>query len=138
MVNKKLMHDDVIDTNDSTKYEFTYKDVLGGIQGVIMSVVKEVIDAVEKEVLRVILARITEIFNGYLVTLGREYAEKWKTFLKGLLSCFSFSSTRLKQGYYDNDLTDAINESLNNIDYADLDELAGQIIPDTKPCDYEN
>lgn len=137
-VNKKLMHDDVIDANDSTKYEFTYKDVLGGIQGVIMSVVKEVIDAVEKEVLRVILARITEIFNGYLVTLGREYAEKWKTFLKGLLSCFSFSSTRLKQGYYDNDLTDAINESLNNVDYADLDELAGQIIPDTKPCDYEN
>lgn len=133
-VNKKLMHDEAIDADNKQKYEFTYKDVLGGIQGIIVSVVKEVIDAVEKEVLRVILGRITEIFNGYLKTLGREYADKWRTFLKSLLSCFSFSSTRLKQGYYDNELTDAINESLNNVDYADLDELAGQIIPDTKPC----
>ena len=132
-VNKKLMHDEAIE-NDEEKYQFSYQDVIGGLQGVIMSVVKEVIDAVEKELLRVILARITEIMNGYTKALAKEYLESWRTLLKSLLSCFSFGSKRMRAGYYDDDTDNSISEALNRVDYADLDELAGQIIPDTNPC----
>jgi hypothetical protein len=97
--------------------------------------VKNVIDEVEKEVLRVIMARITELMNNYTLQLAKEYIRNWQTFLKSLLSCFSLNGNSLKaNGAYNSDIEDSISAILDKVDTADLDELAGQIIPDTNPC----
>lgn len=130
-VNQRLMQNELASNEN---YKFSIEDVLKGVQGIIKSIVGEIIDSIEKELLRVILARITEIMNGYTLALAKEYASKWKAFIKSLLSCFKGSSSRRRQGYGDN-TDDTIDEILTQIDTADLDELADQIIPDTNPCD---
>lgn len=130
-VNQRLMRNEL---TSNENYKFSIEDVLKGVQGIIKSIVGEIIDSIEKELLRVILARITEIMNGYTLALAKEYASKWKAFIKSLLSCFKGSSSRRRQGYGDN-TDDTIDEILTQIDTADLDELADQIIPDTNPCD---
>lgn len=130
-VNQRLMRNEL---TSNENYKFSIEDVLKGVQGIIKSIVGKIIDSIEKELLRVILARITEIMNGYTLALAKEYASKWKAFIKSLLSCFKGSSSRRRQGYGDN-TDDTIDEILTQIDTADLDELADQIIPDTNPCD---
>ena len=136
-INKKLMQDKAIDADyeENNKYKFNYIDVFKGIEGIISSMVKNVIDEVEKEVLRVIMARITELMNNYTLQLAKEYTRNWQTFLKSLLSCFNLNGNNLKaNGAYDSSMEDSISAILDKVDTADLDELAGQIIPDTNPC----
>jgi hypothetical protein len=95
-------------------------------------VVKNIIDEVEKELLRVIMARITELMNAYVLELAKEYVRNWQTFLKSLLSCFKFNRNRMSQG--NGNVEDSISAILDKVDTADLDELVGQIMPDTNPC----
>jgi dihydroneopterin aldolase len=132
-INKKLMQDKAIDADyeENKKYKFNYMDVFKGIEGIISSMVKNVIDEVEKEVLRVIMARITELMNNYTLQLAKEYIRNWQTALKSLLSCFSLNGNNLKAN---GAMEDSISAILDKVDTADLDELAGQIIPDTNPC----
>lgn len=130
-INKKLMHDKAIEDDDE-KYKFSYHEVLGGMEGIISSVVKNIIDEVEKELLRVIMARITELMNAYVLELAKEYVRNWQTFLKSLLSCFKINRNRMSQG--NGNVEDSISAILDKVDTADLDELVGQIMPDTNPC----
>ena len=96
-------------------------------------IIKEIISTIQKELLRIILARINEIMSAYLKQLAIEYAQKWVNLLKQLLACFKFNKNKV--GGNDNGgITDAINGALAQVDYADIDVLADQIIPNTKDC----
>ena len=135
-INKKLMNDDPLNFNK--KYNYTTEDVLKGLSGLLSGIIKEVIDMIQKELLRLILSRITEIFNAYLKQLALEYAKKWVDLLRQLLACFKFRKKKMKggNGFGDdrNAMTDAINAALNEVDYADIDMLVDEIMPNTNNC----
>ena len=135
-INKKLMNDDPLSFNK--KYKYTTEDVLKGLSGLLSGIIKEVIDMIQKELLRLILSRITEIFNAYLKQLALEYAKKWVDLLRQLLACFKFRKKKMKggNGFGDdrNAMTDAINAALNEVDYADIDMLVDEIMPNTNNC----
>ena len=146
-INQKLMNNDTMvgiagnASNLSEKdlealknnYKFSVQDVLNGLTGLLSGIIKEIISTIQKELLRIILARINEIMSAYLKQLAIEYAQKWVNLLKQLLACFKFNKNKV--GGNDNGgLTDAINGALAQVDYADIDVLADQIIPNTKDC----
>lgn len=135
-INKKLMNDDPLNYNK--KYKYTQEEVLNGLSGLLSSVVKEVIDMIQKELLRLILSRITQICNAYLKQLALEYAKKWVDLLRQLLACFKFRKKKIKggNGFGDdsNAMTDAISAALNEVDYADIDMLVDEIMPNTNNC----
>ena len=130
------MNDDPLSFNK--KYKYTTEDVLKGLSGLLSGIIKEVIDMIQKELLRLILSRITEIFNAYLKQLALEYAKKWVDLLRQLLACFKFRKKKMKggNGFGDdrNAMTDAINAALNEVDYADIDMLVDEIMPNTNNC----
>ena len=146
-INQKLMNNDTMvgiagNASNLTEkdlealknnYKFSVQDVLNGLTGLLSGIIKEIISTIQKELLRIILARINEIMSAYLKQLAIEYAQKWVNLLKQLLACFKFNKNKV--GGNDNGgLTDAINGALAQVDYADIDVLADQIIPNTKDC----
>ena len=146
-INQKLMNNDTMvgiagdASNLSEKdlealknnYKFSVQDVLNGLTGLLSGIIKEIISTIQKELLRIILARINEIMSAYLKQLAIEYAQKWVNLLKQLLACFKFNKNKVS-GNDNGGLTDAINGALAQVDYADIDVLADQIIPNTKDC----
>ena len=148
-INQKLMNNDTMvgiagdASNLSEKdlealknnYKFSVQDVLNGLTGLLSGIIKEIISTIQKELLRIILARVNEIMSAYLKQLAIEYAQKWDNLLKQLLACFKFNKNKVSGNDNDNGgLTDAINGALAQVDYADIDVLADQIIPNTKDC----
>ena len=135
-INKKLMNDDPLNFNG--KYKYDVKDVLNGLSGLLSGIIKEVIDMIQKELLRLILSRITQILSGYLKQLALEYAKKWVDLLKQLLACFKRRKKKANVGNGFGDdrskITDAINAALNEVDYADIDMLVDEIMPNTNNC----
>ena len=144
-INQKLMNNDTMvgiagNASNLTEkdlealknnYKFSVQDVLNGLTGLLSGIIKEIISTIQKELLRIILARINEIMSAYLKQLAIEYAQKWVNLLKQLLACFKFSKNKVSNN---GDLTNAINSALAQVDYADIDVLADQIIPNTKDC----
>ena len=146
-INQKLMNNDTMvgiagNASNLTEkdlealknnHKFSEEDVLNGLTGLLSGIIKEIISTIQKELLRIILARINEIMSAYLKQLAIEYAQKWVNLLKQLLACFKFNKNKV--GGNDNGgLTNAINGALAQVDYADIDVLADQIIPNTKDC----
>ena len=135
-INKKLMNDDPLNFNG--KYKYDVKDVLNGLSGLLSGIIKEVIDMIQKELLRLILSRITQILSGYLKQLALEYAKKWVDLLRQLLACFKRRKKKANVGNGFGDdrskITDAINAALNEVDYADIDMLVDEIMPNTNNC----
>ena len=146
-INQKLMNNDTMvgiagdASNLSEKdlealknnYKFSVQDVLNGLTGLLSGIIKEIISTIQKELLRIILARINEIMSAYLKQLAIEYAQKWVNLLKQLLACFKLNKNKVS-GNDNGGLTDAINGALAQVDYADIDVLADQIIHNTKDC----
>lgn len=146
-INQKLMNNDTMvgiagNASNLTEkdlealknnYKFSVQDVLNGLTGLLSGIIKEIISTIQKELLRIILARINEIMSAYLKQLAIEYAQKWVNLLKQLLACFKFNKNKVS-GNDNGGLTDAINGALAQVDYADIDVLADQIIPNTKDC----
>ena len=146
-INQKLMNNDTMvgiagNASNLTEkdlealknnYKFSVEDVLNGLTGLLSGIIKEIISTIQKELLRIILARINEIMSAYLKQLAIEYAQKWVNLLKQLLACFKFNKNKVS-GNDNGGLTDAINGALAQVDYADIDVLADQIIPNTKNC----
>lgn len=118
--------------NLGTNYIYKPQDVLNGLSGLLSGIIKEIISTIQKELLRIILARINEIMSAYLKQLALEYAQKWVNLIKQLLACFKFKKNKASGG--NDELTDAINGALAKVDYADIDALAGEIMPNTKDC----
>ena len=59
-----------------------------------------------------------------------EYAKKWADLLKQLLACFKFNRNKIKGST----ITESIEGILNQVDYADIDNLVDQVLPNTNPC----
>lgn len=114
------------------------EEVLNAISGILKSIIRQVIDTVQKELLRVILERLSEVMTGYIRKLGTEYAMKWVLLLKELLKCFKRDKSKIRDNNYDRlgntQYTDAINNILDQVDYADIDTLVDELIPNTNPC----
>lgn len=137
-VNKKLMNNDPLTINQN--YKFSVEDVLNGLSGTITSVVKEVVDMIQKELLRVILSSITQIMNSYLKELSFEYARKWVNLLKSLLACYNRNKNRVTGSANTNSFGNGsgfnseIDNILNEGESIDFDMLKDQILPNTKDC----
>lgn len=131
-VNKKLMGNDPLSLDRN--YKFTEKDILRSLEGVISGMIKQVIDSIHKELLRVILSAISQIMSSYLKELMLEYAKKWVDLLKQLLACFKFNRNKIKSGNDNSTITASIESILNQVDYADIDNLVDQVLPNTNPC----
>lgn len=117
--------------NDNNINKFDIKEVLSGMSTILNSVIKEVIDTLQKELLRVILSYISNIMNGYVIQLSKEYAAKWVNLLKQLLACVDLSSSSSS----DSSSSGTIDSILNDIRNADIDtSLLDEIIPNTKSC----
>ena len=65
-----------------------------------------------------------------------EYAKKWIYLLKILLSALkkNTSAADMKTSDGNGVVSDAINRVLSQVDYADIDSLVDEIIPNTKNC----
>lgn len=135
-INQKLMNNDPLALNKN--YKFSVQDVLNGVKGILSSIIKEIISSIQKELLRIILARINQIMSAYLKQLALEYARKWVDLLKSLLACFKFRKSKIKGNNGSGDDNDAFNNAINNaiaqVDYADIDALVDEIMPNTKEC----
>lgn len=141
-VNRMLMGTDVTDYKENYNYSVT--DVLKGLDGVMKSVIRQVIDTIQKELLRLILERLSDMVAGYMKRLGLEYAMKWVNLLKQLLMCFKFNRNSVNavsnggvaaNGTLGNtQYSEAINAILDQVDYADIDVLVDEIMPKTNPC----
>ena len=131
-VNKKLMGNDPLSLDRN--YKFTEKDILGSLEGVISGMIKQVIDSIHKELLRIILSAISQIMSSYLKELMLEYAKKWVDLLKQLLACFKFNRNKIKDSHDNSTITASIESILNQVDYADIDNLVDQVLPNTNPC----
>ena len=131
-VNKKLMGNDPLSLDRN--YKFTEKDILRSLEGVISGMIKQVIDSIHKELLRVILSAISQIMSSYLKELMLEYTKKWVDLLKQLLACFKFNRNKIKSGNDNSTITASIESILNQVDYADIDNLVDQVLPNTNPC----
>ena len=138
-VNRMMMGTYAMPTNQdeaatfTDRYNYNTKDVLNGLSGVIKGVIREVIDTIQKELLRMILERLSEIMATYLKKLGMEYAMKWALLLRQLLECFKrnkHAGDRVGRSQY----TEAIESILDQVDYADIDNLVDEVMPNTNPC----
>ena len=117
--------------------EYSVKDVLSGMSGLIQGVIRNVVDTIHREVLKMILERLSEIMAAYVKKLGIEYAMKWVNILKSLLACFKRdrSAAYADSMYGGNSIyRGGINSIIDEVDYADLEILADEIIPNTNPC----
>lgn len=134
-INQKLLNDYIV-TKDPKAYSMSIEDVLNALSGLLSGVIKEIIDSIQKELLRIILARLNEIMSYYMKELALEYAKKWIYLLKILLSALkkNTSAADMKTSDGNGVVSDAINRVLSQVDYADIDSLVDEIIPNTKNC----
>jgi hypothetical protein len=147
-VNRMLMGSDAIPTNKQQlqdRYTFDIDDVLNGVSGILKGVIREIVDTIQKELLKMLLERLSEMMMGYLKKLGLEYAMKWVLLLKQLLACFKFNRNKLngnngRFGYGNGNgnsygsSTSTISSIIDRVDYADIDALVDEIMPNTNPC----
>jgi hypothetical protein len=143
-VNRMLMGTYAMPTNPDEpildRYKFNKEDLLNGLNGLLEGVIREIIDTVHRELLRLILERLSEMMASFIQKLGTEYAMKWVLLLKQLLACFKKNKNTLNgsEGYgnnlYNNQYTDTINNIIDQVDYADIDTLVDEIMPNTNPC----
>ena len=139
-VNRMMMGTDAIPKSKEEfleRYNFNVEQLLDSLYGVLSGIIKEIINTIQKELLRLILVRLREMMNAYLKRLGHEYAMKWVLLLKQLISCFKLSREKGNASdnrLYSNQYKDAINNIIDKVDYADIDVLIDEIIPKTNPC----
>ena len=136
-VNRMLMGTDALPTSREDmekKYDFSVQDVLSGLSGLLNGIIKEVINIIMMELLRLILERLSEMMAMFMKRLGLEYAMKWVLLLKQLISCFKFNKTAGSNRINDTQYNDMINNIIDRVDYADIDVLVDEIIPKTNPC----
>lgn len=138
VVNQKLMHNDITDGGnfkESMKKNYTYnvKDILNGLHALLGSVVKEIITTIQKELLKIIMAKIQEIMSAYMRLLAVEYAKKWHDMLKSLLNCVKFNWGK-KKSQETKTMEEALNGAIDQVNYADIDMLVDEIMPKTKDC----
>jgi hypothetical protein len=145
MINKKMMGNDILGNALSAS---SVGDVMNnvlqpvlveGIDNLISlikrtlgTVIKEVIDTIQKELLRVALSLVSQIISKYTVELAKEYVEKWTDLLKEIISCLpNFGSGSINSSDSDDSTIDGL---IDNVDYADIEKLVDQIMPNTKTC----
>jgi hypothetical protein len=134
--NQRLTGENALDRNLVDRYDYSIEAVLRGMKGLLTSVIKEVIDTIQKELLRIIMARINEIINSYVKAMTLEYADKLVKLLKDILSCFKLNREAAANGYgyRSGDENSVVGQILDRVDSADIDELLDEIIPKTNPC----
>ena len=133
-VNRMMMMQNAISAGrvDET---YSVKDVLNGMSGMIKGVIREIVDTIHRELLRMILERLSEIMAAYIKKLGIEYAMKWVNILKSLLACFNTDRSAAYAEEGGNTIyRGTINSIIDEVNYADLEILADEIIPNTNPC----
>lgn len=143
-INQKLMGDNtMIEMSDNGEvsvpienYKISISDILNGLQGTLNGVIKEIINTIQKELLRVIMNQLSITLSAYAYKLSLEYAEKWKKILAQLLQCFKLNKNNLSgnSNSQTNNGSDAIKTILDNIEGADIDALSGELLPNTNKC----
>jgi hypothetical protein len=132
-INQKLMQNDPLSLDKNFKFEI--KDILGAVSGIIKAAVREVVESIQKELLRMILERINIIMSTYLKLLSLEYAKKWIDLLKLLINAYKKLMKRLKRRKSkkssDTDIDDEIAAILAEGNYADI---LDNIEPNTNNC----
>jgi hypothetical protein len=132
-INKKLMENDPLSLDKNIKFDIS--DILNSMAGIIKAVVREIVESIQKELLRMIMARINEIMSAYLKLLSLEYAKKWIELLKLLINAYKKLMKRLKKrkskGSSDSDIDNEIAAILAEGNYADI---LDNIEPNTNNC----
>ena len=135
-VNRMLMGTSAFPTSQKElkdKYTYDVSDVLESLSFLVKGLIREVVNIIHKELLRLILERIAMIMAGYLKKLGLEYAMKWANLLRMIIACFKRNKNKLnidETGQY----YDSIQSIIDNVDYADIDATIDEIMPNTNPC----
>jgi hypothetical protein len=132
-INQKLMQNDPLSLDKNFKFEI--KDILGAVSGIIKAAVREIVESIQKELLRMILERINIIMSTYLKLLSLEYAKKWIDLLKLLINAYKKLMKRLKRRKSkkssDTDIDNEIAAILAEGNYADI---LDNIEPNTNNC----
>lgn len=145
MINKKMMGNDILgNTLSASSVDDVIENVvrpvtvegednlISLVSGVLGTVIKEVIDTIQKELLRVALSLVSQIISKYTLELGKEYAQKWVDLFKQIISCLpNYGSSSTNGTDSDNSTIDGL---INSVDYADIDKLVDQIMPNSKSC----
>lgn len=124
-------------TYDINKYkEITVEAILNDLRGLLSDLIREIVDFIQKEILRMILERLSVIIASYMKKLGIEYAMKWVNLIKMIISCIPFPSggNNIYNNSDMNDLRGSISSIIDNVDYADIDKSIDEIMPKTNPC----
>lgn len=135
-INRILMNQNPIPQNKEdlkNRYTLTVTDVLDGLSGLLKGIIREVIDTILKELIKLILERLGMMMAAYLKKLGLEYAMKWVDLLRQIISCFKRNKNKIGEAMsYDSQ--NMIQNIVDNVDYADIDVMLDEIIPNTNPC----
>lgn len=118
------------------RYNNPVDEILNNLSSLLNGIIKEVIDTIHKELLRLILERLSEVTASYISKLGIEYAMKWVNIIKQLFACIPSGGGGMSlDGYnYLNGYRNTISSILDDVDYADIDQSIDEIIPNTNPC----
>lgn len=133
-VNKTLMNNDPTKVNKN--YDIGIKSVLESLQFIIVPIIKQVLEMIQKELLKVILERIRLIFTKYLAAVGVEVGKKWVELLKNLLSCLKFNRSNVKSASsssLESDPYSLLNSTIDLVDTADIDDLSESTINKIMP-----
>lgn len=116
-------------------YELDVIQTLDGLSTILKDIIREIIDTILKEFLRMILERLKIMMYDYIRKLGLEIAMKWVNILRMLISCFKFNRNKMNtKNSEESKMSDDISSIINQVDYADIDTLIDEIIPNTNPC----
>lgn len=117
-------------------YKYNIEDVLDGLQDLLKNIIREIITTIQKEILRMILERLSDIMAAFIKKLGIEFAMKWVNIIKQIFSCISIPSRNRGSNGINNmgDYVNSIENILSRVDYADIESLKDEIIPNTNPC----
>lgn len=94
-----------------TKYNL--EDFLKSIEGLLISIVKELRDLILQALLNWCLQILTELFNVLKDLLVKEQLEYYTRLIKGLLKACSFKTSKRA----------SLEHELDKVDYADIDEI---------------
>lgn len=115
--------------------QYSAENILNGMSGILQGIIREVIDSIHRELLRMILEKLSETMAAYLKKLGIEYAVKWVNILRSLLDCFKRNRSSVYAESAGNIIYKGpIDSIIDQVDYADLEILADEIVPNTNPC----
>jgi hypothetical protein len=115
--------------------QYSAENILNGMSGILQGIIREVIDSIHRELLRMILEKLSETMAAYLKKLGIEYAVKWVNILRSLLDCFKRNRSSVYAESAGNTIYKGpIDSIIDQVDYADLEILADEIVPNTNPC----